>query len=348
MTASHFSGLRSLPENAAGMPPVADSPHRTRDALEPSLIELVGLSDWQRVVPEALGILFFIVLIRTLLPDLFAGSLMPHPFWIPVLILSGQYGIMGGLFATLAATAALFLSGLPPQSATQDFYVYAGAVAAQPCAWLAATLVLGGLRTLHIHQQTDLQQRLHQTERRAEDLADGLERAVQEIGRLEHRVAGDSSTLASFLYSFAKLELTDCRSLVASFADVVRHGVGATSFTIYLRDHRGLTPYLCIADGARMGTNATSPFEPSLLNAAPRKGEGPAVAIPCLEDVPCWAPIRQTGSGTSVGIIVCSRLEPSRDPAIAAQRLTQICGVLAALLPMCLEARSGVLEYANG
>jgi hypothetical protein len=142
--------------------------------------------------------------------------------------------------------------------------------------------------------------------------------------------------------------LTDSRSLVSSFADVVRYGVGATSFTIYLRDDRGLTPYLCILDGARMGTNATPVFEPSLFDAVRAKKEAPAVAIPCLEGVPCWAPIHQTGSGRPVGVIVCSRLEPSRDPAIAAQRLNQVCGVLAALLSVCIEARSGVPQYANG
>ena len=87
------------------------------------------------------------------------------------------------------------------QSATQDFYAYAGIVAAQPCAWFGTALILGGLRTLHIHHQTELQERLDQTGLAAEDLADGLERAVSEIERLEQRIAGDSRTLASFLHS---------------------------------------------------------------------------------------------------------------------------------------------------
>jgi hypothetical protein len=85
--------------------------------VEPLLIDLVSLSDWYRFVPETLGFLVLILVAQTLLPGISAAGL-PHPFWIPVLLMSGQYGIMGGLFATLAATAALFFKGLPAQSAT--------------------------------------------------------------------------------------------------------------------------------------------------------------------------------------------------------------------------------------
>jgi hypothetical protein len=346
MTENRFFGQRPRPI-AAGLSPLIGPTQRANGAREPSLIELMSLSDWHRFVPEALGMLLFIALIRALLPDVLAGGAMPHPFWIPVLLMSGQYGIMGGLFATLAATAALFLSGLPPQSATQDFYAYAGVIAAQPCAWLATALVLGGLRTLHIHQHSALQWRLDQSEQLAEEVVDGFEHALHEIEHLEHRIAGDSGTLASFLHSFAKLELTDRRSLVASFADVVRYGVGATSFAIYLRGDQGLEPYLCVENGVRVGSGAGAPIAPSLLSAVRAEGLDLAAEGSCSEDVACQAPIRLTGSAPAIGVILCRRLEPSQDPAIAAQRLSEISGVLAALLLLCPEIRSGAFEYAN-
>ncbi|HET7880246.1 MAG TPA: hypothetical protein VFL55_05120, partial [Acetobacteraceae bacterium] len=97
---------------------------------------MMSLSDWRWFVPESIGLVLIIVLIRTQMPgDLVDGRALPHPLWIPVLLMSGQYGIMGGLFATLMATAAFFLGGLPLQTADQDFYAYAAVVATQPCAW---------------------------------------------------------------------------------------------------------------------------------------------------------------------------------------------------------------------
>jgi hypothetical protein len=251
--------------------------------------------------------------------------------------MSGQYGIMGGLFATLAATVAFFIGGLPPQSATQDFYAYAGIVAAQPCAWFGTALVFGGLRTLHIHHQTDLQDRLEQTGLAAEDLADGLECAAQQIERLEHRIATDSSTLASFVHSLAKLDLRDRRSLVASIADVIRYGVGATSFAIYLKGARGLEPCLGVEDGAHVTTAAITPLTPALLHAISYAdaGAAPAVNSDCLVCTPRWAPIRLAGAAEPVGVVVCNRLQPSQDPAIAVRRLNEVCSVLAVLLSAC-------------
>jgi hypothetical protein len=270
---------------------------------------------------------------------------MPHPFWIPVLLMSGQYGIMGGLFATLAATAAFFFSGLPPQSATQDYYAYAGIVATQPCAWFGTALVLGGLRTLHIHHKADLQKGLDRTGLVAEHLADGLERAVSEIERLEHRIAADSSTLASFLDSLAKIDLSDRGSFVASIADVIRYGVGATSFAIHLRRADGrLLPCLGVEDGSRVTPAMIAPLMTAGLQEIRDEvaitGALPPADGDRLARMPLCAPIHSAGAAEPVGVVVCNRLLPSQDPAIAICRLNEVCRVLAILLSACPEAAS--------
>src|SRR4051794_9088420 len=77
--------------------------------LQPPLTEIMSLSDWPRFVPESLGLLVVISLVRMAMPGGPAGlENMPHPFWIPVLLMSAQYGIMGALFATTAATGVFF------------------------------------------------------------------------------------------------------------------------------------------------------------------------------------------------------------------------------------------------
>jgi hypothetical protein len=312
------------------------APH-TAGPRERSLSEILSLTDARRFVPESLGLLALIWFARAWLTDGSAPySGMPHPFWVPVLLMSGQYGIMGGLFATLAATAAFFAGELPTQSATQDFYDHARIVAAQPCAWFGTALVLGGLRTLHMHHQTDLQERFEQTELIALDLADGLERAVNEVENLEHRIATDHDTLAALLHGLAKLEVTDRRSLVASIADVIRFGVGATGFAVYLESPGGLQPCVGIEDGALVAPAAMPPL-PVGLDYDRRRDETEVPSAADGRDVartPLWASIAPAG-GKPIGVVVCTRLHPSRDPAIARRRLTEICRVLAVLLFAC-------------
>ena len=336
----------------ASMPLSGGSPVRPpRNRRQPSLTEIMSLSDWPRFVPESIGLLLVISLVRMALPSGSVGAdSIPHPFWIPVLLMSSQYGIMGALFATLAATGVFFASELPVQSATQDFYAYAGMIAVQPCAWFAAALVLGSLRTLHIHHHDELQERFDQIGLAAEDLADGLEGAVHEIERLEQRIAADFTTLASFLHSLAKLELRDRRSLLVSIADVILYGVGATSFTIYLNDAHGMKPCLSVEDGSSVAPTAIASLPSCLLHevngeATRASGVAPGAALGAGRDhiagTPYWAPIRLSTSVDTVGLVVCTRLQPSQDPVIAVRRLNEVCRVLAVLLSACPEAVVG-------
>ena len=233
---------------------------RFQKAHERPLAEMMSISAWRSFVPETIALLVVISLVRAaVLSGPTAPSGMPHPYWIPVLLMSSQYGVMGGLFATLAAIASYFISGLPVQSATQDFYAYAGVVAAQPCAWFGTALILGGLRTLHIHHQAELQGGSIRPSGRRTDLADGLERAVGEIERLEHRIASDTSTLRASLHSLAKLELSD-RAIAARQhhrRDPPR--CGRDDFAIYLKGERGLEPGLGLEDGARLRPDRDQP-----------------------------------------------------------------------------------------
>ena len=299
-------------------------PHGRPVRREWSLSEILSLTDAWKFVPESIGLLALILLAQSWLTDgRVAASGLPHPFWIPVLLMSGQYGIMGGLFATLAATAAYFMVGLPAQSAIQDFYDYAGIVAVQPCAWFGTALVLGGLRTLHIHHHADLQERFEQTELMAEEVAYGLERAVSEIERLEQRIATDTSTRAALLHGLAKLDVTDRRAVVGSIADVIRFGAGATSFAVYLAGPRGLEPCVGVEDGVILATASIPPLPTPDAGADQEHTH-----------MPLCVPIGST-DGEPAGVVVCTRLNPSQDSAIAYHRLSEIGRVLAALLSTC-------------
>ena len=139
-----------------------------------------ALTWWQRLALETLGIVAVIAVAqRNLFGDAeFPG--LPNLYWLPVLLASCQYGV-AGLIATVV-TSAVYLFGLSPQSAAQDFYAYAtNRRDRNPRAWLATALVFGGLRSLHLHQYSEMADHLAVYRRRANDLSEGLEQATAEI-----------------------------------------------------------------------------------------------------------------------------------------------------------------------
>jgi hypothetical protein len=301
----------------------------------------MAIKDWRCFVPETLGLLLAITVVRGLLdasPP--SASSMPHAFWVPVLLMAAQYGIMGGLFAACSASLFFFAAELPTQSAAQDFYDYAAFAAAQPCAWFAAALVLGGLRTLHIHKQTQLEARLEHTTAVAEELAERLTGAASEMGLFEQRLATDTTTTLVLLEAFANTDLSSHQALLTSFADVFRHGAGASSFAIYLQECDELLPRFGFEDGSPIpfAALASLPRPPS---APAGGGAGEAIADDTAADLPIRVPIGMSDAAKPIGLLVCTRIAPFQTPLIAKRRLNEVCRVLAKLLVVCPEAVAG-------
>lgn len=240
---------------------------------EPQLLEMLSLADWRKLILETFAFLALITVLQRWFFGLTEIPGMPHPFWLPVLLASSQYGVSGGMIATVAASV-VYLFELPPRSAAQDFYAYAGMVAVHPAAWLATALVLGGLRTLHIHQSAELGDQLAACRRRATDLSDGLERATAEINALERRIAVDMSSVAALSRSFSRIDLSNRRTAAASYGELFRVGAGATTFTIYLKGRDGYVPVWAIEDNAARSTKSIEPLPPRTIDAMMNENAG--------------------------------------------------------------------------
>ena len=311
----------------------ADPVRRAGAVRQPSLLELMSLENWLRFVPETVGLLLVIAFVRSMMDASSPGaSSMPHAFWIPVLLMAAQYGIVGGLFAASSASLLYFAIELPTQSAAQDFYDYAAFAAAQPCAWFAAALVLGGLRTLHMHHQAQLVDRLEETKATAEELADRLTGTACEMALIERRIAADSATVAVLLEAFAEVDLSSRQALLVSLARMFRHGAGCDSFAVYLWDGHRFAPSFGFEDGAQILRAALGSL-PHLRSEPAEAGSG-ETDVPHL---PLQVAIRAADAAQPVGYAVCTRLAPGLDPIIALRRLKEVCRVLAKLLAVCPE-----------
>ena len=219
------------------------------------MLEMLSLAGWRR---QALETFVFLAVIAVLQRRLFGAAEipgLPHPYWLPVLLASCQYGVKGGMIATVAASL-VYLFGLPPPSAAQDFYAYAATVAIQPAAWLATTLVIGGLRNLHIHQYAELADQFAVYRRRASDLSDGLERATTEINALERRIAVDMSSVAALSRSLSLIDMSDRRTAAMSLGELFRVGAGTGTFTVYLKDRDAYVPVWAVEEDSPRSTKS--------------------------------------------------------------------------------------------
>jgi hypothetical protein len=261
---------------------------------------------------------------------------IPHPYWVPVLLASCQYGIGGGAIATLAASGA-YLFEVPAPSATQDFYSYIGAVAIHPAVWLATALVIGGLRNLHISQSSELAEELAACSNRSNDLSAGLQRATLEIDALERRIAGDASTMAAMSHSISLIDMTNRWTATASFGDVFRVGAGVSTFTIYLRHGDGYAPALTVDQDVVHPNRSSEPISFEVLTAMETESEGDAASCG-LDDcaggryVICAAPSNKQGA--PLAVIVC-RPSVSVDMVQFRRRANELGRALATILGAC-------------
>ena len=284
-----------------------------------------SLTNNGRLVAETSAIVFLVVIVDKFFLGGSSGELNPNPFWIPVLLMSAQYGVIGGLVSTLATTAAFFVISMPPQFANQDFYSYAGALLAYPSGWLAYALVIGGIRSLHMLHAAELTRSLEDTRETMLDLSGGFERALSKVDRLERRIAGETSTVDAIIRALARLDSRDVQELTKSFAEVIRDGVGAGGLTLYLKTPRGITSFVRIEAGENCSLLGVPNVSDSLLDAL---GSGRGVVSRLDSDAPrllpqgavCAAPIKFEPSGDLYGVIIVERLAPYQELGQAARR----------------------------
>lgn len=120
---------------------------------------------------ELAGLLALIFAVDWFFPGVEVFSLEPSPFWLPVLLLTAQYGTIAGLVAAAAATSAHILNGFPEQGIGENLFSYFLKIWALPMLWTGVALVLGQFRLRQIEAKRALQQSLGQKSTEARELA---------------------------------------------------------------------------------------------------------------------------------------------------------------------------------
>ncbi|MBL8565930.1 MAG: hypothetical protein JNM89_09450 [Hyphomicrobiaceae bacterium] len=107
-------------------------------------------------IGELVAAFLFIYGVDWLAPQLAILDFEPHPFWIPLLLLSLQYGTVSGLVAAGAAIAATMLAGLPEPGIGENHFAYFLRVWGEPILWIAMALLVGQFRMRQIAAKQEL------------------------------------------------------------------------------------------------------------------------------------------------------------------------------------------------
>jgi polysaccharide biosynthesis protein PelD len=198
-------------------PPVAGSTQPVAQA--PGLQILPPVSALIELAVMVLGLLF----LEWSFPNLDIVNLQPSPYWIPVLLLSLQYGTPSGSLAAIFAIAIYFTFGnFPEQGVGENEFTYRLRILVQPILWIAAAVFLGQFRMVQIATKQELTQRLATLENEASVLADYSARLRSRCDVLERTIAGRSVTHGAPL-----LEALAALTIPSSGSDVqaARHAI---------------------------------------------------------------------------------------------------------------------------
>ncbi len=131
-------------------------------------------------------IFFAFAIFDIVFPSANLFSLQPHPFWIPVLLATIQFGRLPGVTTAVIAIglyAALFS---PERRLDESLFQYTSMLWATPAMWLVSAIFLGGLRDRQVSDLVSLEEKLSRFEEERAAVGDyllDLETTIDELQR---------------------------------------------------------------------------------------------------------------------------------------------------------------------
>jgi polysaccharide biosynthesis protein PelD len=240
-------------------------------------------------------------------------SLALHPFWIPVLLLSVQYGTNAGLLAAIASTLALLAGNLPPQGLLEDRFAWLFETSRLPLLWFAAGVVLGELRTRQLRESEQTGRDLGEARGRESVLVEAYKRLEAAKEALETRVAGQLRTALALYEAARGIEKLDPAEVLLGVSTLVRSVMNPERFSLYLLQNGCLE--LVLAEGGTAEDALPRFYHPEtrLFQETVGRQRVLSVANPEDEDVLAGAgmiaaPLVATSSGRVIGMLKIEKL----------------------------------------
>lgn len=160
----------------------------------------------------------------------------PHPFWLPILVMTMQYGTNVGLLTATISASILLLGNLPAQAMSQDLYAYIANIIVQPVLWFIVALVLGELRMRHIRERDKLEHDLKDLEEKIYTITEAYHKLHNIKMSLEHRIATHMRSVI-YLYESAKaVESMNESEVYQNIGSLIKNIICPEKFSLYLQD----------------------------------------------------------------------------------------------------------------
>ena len=188
-----------------------------------------------------IAVLFTIIVgANWLHPGIDIADIRPHPFWIPVLLLSLQYGTASGLLAAGVAIAITAINGFPEQSTSETYFAYFLKIWIEPILWVGAAVLLGQFRMRQIARKQALITQITELAKQHETLSSYTTKLRSYCTALERQIAGRSEP--NVLLALEALSATSGQAsgLDQSFARVISLTLPGARATLYVADPAGL------------------------------------------------------------------------------------------------------------
>ncbi len=238
---------------------------------------------WQPVLPplgaviELAALTLLLLTIDWMLPNVDLADIEPSPYWLPVLLLSLQYGTVAGLLAASVATAVYVFNGFPEQAIGENLFTYLLRIWALPILWVGASLILGQFRLRQIEMKQNLRRELDLRSAEAKSLAGYNSALESRCKRLERQLAvnaaGEPSGVLDALAHFSAADA----GMAESFDALVRTILPGATASLYAATPFGFT--LIARSGAEASAAWPAEIEASHPLARHLNGERRTVSV---------------------------------------------------------------------
>lgn len=199
------------------------------------------------------GLVFVILLIlEWIIPGPASlARIAPHPFWIPVILISVQYGSASGILVAAFAACLSWIVGWPAQSGAEDYFAYSLRTWREPVLWMIGALVVGGLRSREIKDRQSIQDRLILAETQRDTIGSYALDLQEELTRCERRVATtEVSSVEAAVETLSTLRGGASPEHLPLLRTAIESWMGSTTWTFYRVDGNDVVPSLSARDEA--------------------------------------------------------------------------------------------------
>lgn len=181
-------------------------------------------------------------LLLAILVDVLWGSnsrfinVLPHPFWIAVLLASTYYGTREGLAAAALASLALLLGNFPEQRIDEFGNDWILRAMAQPLLWCLSALILGLFADTFRSRYARLHNEFQEARSQLKTITEAYERLLVLNQHLEARIVGQVCTVNAMYKASRAIDHFGIGEVLVGVTDLVREVMNPGKFSLFLRN----------------------------------------------------------------------------------------------------------------